>query len=120
MVLYQNLEYVLKVLNLKCDEFTNENVLNFNKKYFFWAQFFSTIYKIEGEENSNLYSYYISKFLNRNTLIETFCQENDTQIIIHGKSVYNDYEVVGFRFKSNKQKSLFILKFGDILQRCIK
>lgn len=120
MVLYQNLSYVLKVLNLKCKEFASDNILKFNKKNFLWAQFFSAIYHTNKSNVCTEYPYYISKALNKDTLFKTFCLENNTQIILYGKNVYNDYELVGFKFEDNKQKSLFILKFGDLLQRCIK
>lgn len=120
MVLFQNLSYILKVLNLKGTEFVSDNVLRlkFNKKIFLWNKFFDFIYKTN--KFSTLHPFYLSKALNDNNVFEDFCRENNIQIIIHGKTIYNDYEIAGFKFKDNKQKTLFILKFGEILQQCIK
>lgn len=120
MVNYSNLAFILKVLNLKCFTYVEDETilkLKHSRKCFLWDRFFN---QLSGTTTCKTLHYPSKDFKNYNEYFKKFCDENNTKIIVHGKTVYDDYEIVGLKFYSIKQKTFFILKYGNLIQECIK
>ena len=112
MTKFLNLDFAVKTLNLK--NLKDDTIFNIDRR-FKWDVFFNSIFN----KNIIQYTQYSSSALKANKqLFSVFCADYKTQFIVYGRNSYNDYDVVGLKFNSAKQKIYFLTKYSSLIYEC--